>query len=149
AADHHEAAAVVADVVPDLRHLWPRQLEGRHVGEHDAVVLLQPRDVLRDPRRLDDGDLDVLRAQRGRQRRGVRAVAVGEQDLRPAADDDGAHRAVVVLDGIALHVESGLVDVDAALVQGLPVGEHALPGADEQYLWAAVYTVMTEKVPRL
>ena len=66
AAQHHEPAAVIADIVADLRHLRPRELQRRHVREDHAVVLLEPGDVLRNPRRLHDGHVDVLRAQGGR-----------------------------------------------------------------------------------
>src|SRR5205823_5988705 len=98
AAEHDEAAAVLAHVVADVAHLGARQLERRDVREHEAVVLLQARRLARDPGGLDNRDLDVLRTERRREGLRVAPVLLGEQHLGPTAYYHGADRAVVLLD---------------------------------------------------
>src|SRR5438105_4144240 len=149
AADHHEAAAVVPDIVADLRHLRAGQLERRDVGQDDAVELLQSGHVLRDGRRLDHRHVDVLRAERGDQRLGMRAVLVGQEDLRPAADHHRADSAVVLLDGVAFDLDGRLVDVDAALIERLTIGEDVLAGAEPDDLGAEELAVAEEGDPTL
>ena len=68
----------------------------------------------------------MLGAQGGGERLALRAVLFGKEYLRPAAHHHRAHRAVVLLDGVALGLDGGLVHVDAALLQRLPVGVDVL-----------------------
>ena len=140
---------MIANVVADLRHLRPGQLQRGDVREHDTVVFLQPGDVLRDSRRIDDGDLDVLRAQRRGERGGVRAVTVGEQHLRATAYDDRADGAVVVLDGVTVDVERRLIHVDAALIERLAIREHVLAGGEVHDLRAEELAVAEQRQPPL
>jgi hypothetical protein len=63
-----------------VAHLGAVELERRDVRQDQAVVFLQSGNVFGDAGGLDDGDVDVLRAQRARERRRVALVLVGQQD---------------------------------------------------------------------
>ena len=149
AADHDEATAIVSDVVADVPHLLPRQLERGHVGEHHPVVLLESSQVGRNLRRLHDGHVDVLRAERAGQGLCVAPVPIGEQHLRPPANDDGADGPVVVLDRVALDLHRRLVDVDPAGVERLPVAEDVLASGQSDHLRAEELAVTEEREPAL
>ena len=71
--------------------------------------------------RLDHRHVHVLGAQGGGEGLGLVAALLGEEHLGPPAHHDGADRAVVLLDGVAVHLDRRLVDVDAALLERLPV----------------------------
>src|SRR3970040_1667719 len=48
----------------------------------------------------------------------------------------GPQGPVVLLDRVAFHLDGGLVHVDPALLQGLPVGVHVLAGRETDHLRA-------------
>ena len=97
------------------------------------------------PAGLHDRHLDVLGAQGADQRGGMALVLVGQEHLRSAPDHDRAHGAVVVLDGVSVHLDGRLVDVDAALVEGLPVAEDVLAGTQPNDLGAEELAVPEER----
>ena len=91
----------------------------------------------------------MLGAERRAQGLRVRAVLLREQHLRAPADHDGAHGPVVLLDGIPLHVDRGLVHVDPALLERLAVGVHVLAGGEPNHLGAEELPVPEERQPAL
>src|SRR5439155_24579508 len=149
AADHQETTTPIPDKVTDVVHLRPRKLERRDIGEDDAVVLLQARQNGWELRRLDDGDLDVLRPERTGERLRVAPVPIREQHLGPAAHDDRADGTVVLLDRVAVDLDRRLVDVDAARVERLAVAEHVLARVEPDHLRAEKLAIPEEREPSL
>ena len=91
----------------------------------------------------------MLGAQGRGQGLGLAAVLLHEEHLGPAAHHHRAHRAIVFLDDVALDVDGGLEDVDAALLERLPVGEDVLAGVELDDLRAEKLAVPEQREPSL
>ena len=147
AADHHEAAALVPDVLAHRRHVGLRQLDGGDVGQDDPVVLLEAGHRGGQPLGSGDAHVDVLRAERGRERRGLRRLLVDEEHLGPPAHDRQPDRAVVLLDDVAVDFDERLVDVGPRLLEPLPIREDVLARGQAHDLGAEELAVPVERQP--
>jgi len=130
AADHHEAVTLVAHEGLDHLHLVVGHVVGRDVAENHGVVVQQVAHRVGDAPRRDDVDLDVVRAERLRQKRRLAAVAGGVEQPRGAADDAEGVGAVVLRDGVVLRLDRQLVGEEPAAVDGDREVVDLLAGAD-------------------
>jgi len=100
---------VVADVVPDLRHLAAASAEGarNNVGEARRRRTLHPANVW-GSRRLDDGDLEFCERSGAASDEACERSRSGELHLRPRAPRRCGRRGCCPR-GVALHVRGRLV----------------------------------------